>query len=98
MPIKFRCPHCEQFLGISRGKAGALTDCPSCGRTIRIPELDGSIRPLPGAELNHKDADLAQALDALAQIAEGSGRDGGGVAVKAAPPAPAPAVVGPVRE
>ena len=34
MPIKFHCPHCEQFLGISRGKAGALTDCPSCGRTL----------------------------------------------------------------
>jgi hypothetical protein len=96
MPIKFRCPHCEQFLGISRGKAGALTDCPSCGRTIRIPELDGSVKPLPGAELNHKDADLAHALDALAQIGQGGSRQGG-VAVKPAPAA-APAVVAPVRE
>ena len=97
MPIKFRCPHCEQFLGISRGKAGALTDCPSCGRTIRIPDLDGSVKPLPGAELDHKDADLAHALDALAQIGQGGSREGG-VAVKPAPAAPAPAVVALVRE
>jgi hypothetical protein len=89
MPIKFRCPHCEQFLGISRGKAGALTDCPSCGRTIRIPDLDGSVKPLPGAELDHKDADLAHALDALAQLGQGGSRDGG-VAVKPAAAAPAP--------
>jgi hypothetical protein len=94
MPIKFRCPHCEQFLGISRGKAGMLTDCPACGRTIRIPDLDGSVKPLPSAELDHRDADLAHALDALAEIAHGDAAGRGGVAVKT----PAAAVVAPDRE
>lgn len=47
MPIKFRCQHCRQFLGISRQKAGALTDCPTCGQTIRVPDLNGELEPLP---------------------------------------------------
>lgn len=68
MPIKFRCPHCEQFLGISRSKAGAVTDCPMCGRTIRVPQLDGTIVPLPKPTLNHGDSGLAKALDALASL------------------------------
>jgi hypothetical protein len=71
MPIKFRCPHCQQFLGISSGRAGAVTDCPMCGRTIRVPDIDGTVRPLPGLELNHLDARLASALDKLAGIGAG---------------------------
>lgn len=68
MPIKFRCPHCEQFLGISRNKAGSVTDCPTCGRTIRVPHLDGRVVPLPKPKLNHEDSGLANALDALAAL------------------------------
>jgi hypothetical protein len=70
MPIKFRCQHCRQFLGISRGKAGMIVDCPTCGRTIRVPELDGTIKPLPKPGLNTKDSELARALDELASIGE----------------------------
>ncbi|TWT50116.1 hypothetical protein KOR42_36630 [Thalassoglobus neptunius] len=68
MPIKFRCPHCEQFLGISRSRAGAITDCPTCGRTIRVPQLDGSIDPLPEPEINLGDNQLRDALSALASL------------------------------
>lgn len=68
MPIKFRCPHCKQFLGISRTKAGDLTDCPTCGRTIRIPRLDGHVEPLPQPRLDLHDAGLANALEALATL------------------------------
>lgn len=68
MPIKFRCPHCRQFLGISRSKAGAVTDCPTCGRTIRVPHLDGTVVPLPSVKMNLNDTDLRQALGALASI------------------------------
>lgn len=70
MPIKFRCQHCRQFLGISRGKAGTIVDCPTCGRTIRVPELDGTIKPLPKPGLNTKDSELARALYELASIGE----------------------------
>lgn len=68
MPIKFRCTHCRQFLGISPSKAGELTDCPMCGRTIRVPGLDGKVAPLPPARLDLRDAQLAEALTALAHL------------------------------
>ena len=68
MPIKFRCQHCHQFLGISRSKAGEVFDCPTCGWTLRVPDLDGTIRPLPDGGLDMGDSKLAQALDELASI------------------------------
>lgn len=70
MPIKFRCQHCRQFLGISRGKASAIVDCPKCGRSIRVPDLDGNVRPLPKPGLNLKDSDLRDALAELANIGQ----------------------------
>ncbi len=83
MPIKFRCEHCRQFLGISRSKAGELVDCPTCGRTLRVPQLDGTREPIPDPKLDMQDSSLAGALDALAMI----GRDQpAGVAVKEAKP------------
>ena len=66
MPIKFRCPNCRQFLGISRAKAGTLSDCPTCGRTLRVPALDGTLAPLPAPKLNLEDSELRDALGALA--------------------------------
>lgn len=68
MPIKFRCQHCRQFLGISHSKAGMLVDCPTCGRTIRVPDPEGKIQPLPELKLNLKDQKLASALDELANL------------------------------
>ncbi|SFJ19363.1 hypothetical protein [Planctomicrobium piriforme] len=68
MAIKFRCPHCQQFLGISQNKAGMVTDCPTCGRTIRVPGEDGTVAPLPRPKLDLSDNQLVAALDALATI------------------------------
>jgi hypothetical protein len=70
MPIKFRCNYCRQFLGISRAQAGGVVDCPTCGRSIRVPLLDGTVQPLPTPELNLQDAHLARALDELAQLGD----------------------------
>jgi hypothetical protein len=70
MPIKFRCSYCRQFLGISRSQAGGVVHCPSCGRSIRVPELDGTVQPLSDPELNVHDQQLLQALDELARLAE----------------------------
>lgn len=68
MPIKFRCQHCKQLLGIAHSKAGSLVDCPTCGRTLRVPNLDGSIDPPPPLGMNLADDDLRNALDELGQI------------------------------
>ena len=80
MPIKFRCQHCRQFLGISRAKAGEVFDCPTCGWTLRVPELDGTVKPLPGPGLDMGDSKLAQALDELASmekpVSDGASRSG----------------------
>ena len=70
MPIKFRCQHCRQFLGIARKQAGGLVDCPMCGRTVRVPHLDGRLDPLPDPQLDLKDSVLVNALDELAALGE----------------------------
>lgn len=72
MPIKFRCRHCRQFLGISRNKAGCVVDCPTCGRSIRVPDLDGHVDPLPKPDWDPDDSRLNDALDELASIGKGS--------------------------
>src|SRR6185436_14271417 len=76
VPIKFRCNYCRQFLGISRAQAGGIVDCPTCGRSIRVPQLDGTLQPIPQPELNLQDAHLARALDELARLASGDSQPG----------------------
>jgi len=39
-----------------------------CGKSIRVPNLDGSIDPIPSPELNLKDSQLVEALGELAEI------------------------------
>lgn len=75
MPIKFRCEHCRQFLGISHTKSGSLVDCPTCGRTIRVPDSQGHVQPLPEPKLNLKDVKLATALEELAMFGQEASRE-----------------------
>lgn len=108
MPIKFRCEHCRQFLGISHTKSGSLVDCPTCGRTIRVPDPEGFVQPMPELKLNLKDSKLATALEELAMFGQDAAAiesesavavpEGEGYAPKlpVAPPAPVPIRVEPV--
>ena len=58
MPIRFRCRQCGQSLSISRRKAGATVDCPTCGSAVLVPLEPESVargrqaegRPEIGAE------------------------------------------------
>jgi hypothetical protein len=91
MPIKFRCQHCRQFLGISRTKAGDVVDCPTCGRSVRVPNLDGTVAPVPEPRLNVHE--LAGALDELARIGEAGAADAADEPADEFAPAPKPTVV-----
>ena len=70
MPIKFRCDYCRQLLGIAHSKAGSLVDCPTCGRTLRVPNQDGTVDPPPAVGLDLADDGLRRALDELAQLGQ----------------------------
>ncbi|MEQ9410368.1 MAG: hypothetical protein RIK87_21715 [Fuerstiella sp.] len=73
MPIKFRCQHCQQLLGISRSRAGAVVDCPRCGRSLRVPDLDGSTQRLPDPQATvREDSALMSALAELSVLNETS--------------------------
>jgi hypothetical protein len=45
MPIRFRCHHCSQLLGIARRKAGTHVQCPTCRREVLVPAEDGPWEP-----------------------------------------------------
>ena len=78
MPIKFRCQHCRQLLGIARRQAGEVVDCPTCGRSVRVPVPGGKVEPLPPPELDLRDPRLLKALDELAAIGDFDADDGNG--------------------
>jgi hypothetical protein len=40
MPIRFRCSHCHQLLGIARRKSGQLVHCPTCNASLLVPATD----------------------------------------------------------
>jgi hypothetical protein len=40
MPIRFRCPNCRQLLGIARRKSGTAVECPTCQRSVTVPDKD----------------------------------------------------------
>lgn len=70
MPIKFRCTHCHQLLGISRTRATARVDCPRCGRSIRVPGADGDADTADsGSQERQSDGTLKKALGELLVLA-----------------------------
>src|SRR5436305_398453 len=40
MPIRFRCPHCNQLMGIARRKSGSMVHCPTCSTSVLVPATD----------------------------------------------------------
>src|SRR5438105_3396387 len=40
MPIRFRCPHCDQLMGIARRKTGLTVRCPRCSEAVVVPAPD----------------------------------------------------------
>jgi hypothetical protein len=78
-------------------------DCPSCGRSIRVPNLDGTVAPLPKPAIDLSDTGLASALEQLASLHTGVAEQEDGSPVQAtatrvaaAPPVLAVPVASPV--
>ena len=40
MPVRFRCRHCNQLLGIARRKIGMEVNCPTCHNRVLVPATD----------------------------------------------------------
>lgn len=68
MPIRFRCKHCKQNLGISRSKAGDVVDCPTCGRSIKVPRRDGQAEDVDRPQMNFHDPKIADAMAELQSL------------------------------
>jgi hypothetical protein len=90
MPIQFRCQYCRQLLGISRSRAGSFVDCPACGRSLRVPQEDGSKGPPEPLKRPSTDAKFLDALEELSGLSSSTG------SVK--PAAPPPPVAAKKRE
>jgi phage FluMu protein Com len=91
MPVRFRCKHCQQLLGIARRKIGTEVRCPECRKVVLVPaddapELDDLTRkrdsPVEGGQigLNLKPPVAEAAVDGAEEQA----------APVFLPPAPAP--------
>ncbi|MDA1232495.1 MAG: hypothetical protein O2856_17105 [Planctomycetota bacterium] len=65
MAIKFRCPHCQQLLGISTTKSGTIVDCPACGRSVNVP-VEGGVATRTEQKL--RSSDNPGFLDALQEL------------------------------
>ena len=68
MTMKFRCPHCRQFLGISTTKAGTLVDCPACGRSVLVPHDGGGATGTKQAQRPGDHPGLLNALQELSAL------------------------------
>ncbi len=40
MPVRFRCRHCHQLLGIAHRKIGTEVNCPTCHNKVVVPAAD----------------------------------------------------------
>jgi hypothetical protein len=49
MPIRFRCPQCQQLMGIARRKAGTTVNCTACHSPIVVPAEDDAPETAPGS-------------------------------------------------
>jgi hypothetical protein len=50
MPIRFRCGHCNQLMGIGHKKAGTVVRCPTCTSEVTVPEPNAKVSEGPKRE------------------------------------------------
>ncbi len=63
MPIRFRCQHCHQLMGIARRKAGTEVQCPTCRHNTLVPKEDEvAAEPAPRAAVQAAGAGKSEPL------------------------------------
>jgi phage FluMu protein Com len=87
MPIRFRCWHCNQLLGIARRKAGTQVQCPTCRNQVTVPETDQPDDKVPAAAPPLFERDD---FEAYLHEAAGASLPGRSVPPPPVPPPPAP--------
>ncbi|MCA1686042.1 MAG: hypothetical protein LC745_08670, partial [Planctomycetia bacterium] len=50
VPVKFRCYRCNQLLGVSPSKVGAVVACPRCSADLVVPDPNEADQPSTGEE------------------------------------------------
>jgi hypothetical protein len=50
MPIRFRCGHCNQLMGIGHKKAGTVVRCPTCTSEVTVPQPNAKVSERPKRE------------------------------------------------
>jgi hypothetical protein len=66
MPIRFRCQHCHQLMGIARRKAGTEVQCPTCRHNTLVPKGDDAgAEPAPRAAVPSEETAGAGVPEAL---------------------------------
>lgn len=58
MPIRFRCPRCQQRLSIGSHKSGAHIQCPTCKDHVQVPE-DSEVLSVRGPSTSEPELDVA---------------------------------------
>jgi phage FluMu protein Com len=89
MPVRFRCQHCNQLLGIARRKIGMEVSCPTCRNKVVVPPTDAPDVDRPAAKQDplFEGSDLDRLLQPAAEPAVEPPRP---AAPAWSPPAPAP--------
>ncbi len=99
MPIKFRCPSCQQMLGIASRKAGKVVSCPRCSYPATVPPdapeqddetaaLVEELAPPPAAKAKKpifERRDFERVINGPARSGAAAEKPSGGVALLAAP-------------
>lgn len=66
MPIRYRCPTCNQLLSIATRRAGAELPCPRCGDVSRVPPTSEAA---PGEVPDVAPAETRPAAEPVAEVA-----------------------------
>jgi len=63
MPIRFRCHHCNQLMGIARRKAGTMVQCPTCHAQVQVPQPEPDDKAPPAQQIPDAPAPLFERSD-----------------------------------